>query len=587
MMPILQEKISTVHQPGLSVGNRSQSVLPKLLTARLQGDLTDSPIALIHSGLQDLRPLYAETAGNPQIGLWVIEPDRQRVREVLSGGDYREMILSPFVFWFLGERWREELAAWIRNQGCFQLPADAVYFLPDDPALNEKEREQLETVRETFIGEMRKSLAEWKPVCESFLARSKTHPKGDRPRIWAHLEDRAPVYRGITQSWLQAFAALGCEVFLSQFHREWRPGEKLTTELVRFAPDWLLFLNGPSPARFNYLGLNPTVAQRLPCRRITWYVDHPHFLSGSIDDLSGCKVDDIAVVDRTYIPLFQPHQPRSLFHLAPATLSDRRGKVREDWRFPLVYIGSVIDPLRYLEALSPEARGALRDWMEIQRQQPTLTWDSLKEIVCRTDAVQSELTACAQHFNRQRMNKHFGRESLDLEYFLYVIGTFHTRWETVRELLPYGLHIFGPDDWLALLEPHYRDRHHGIISWENLPDCYASADINLNFHSRQCPTSLNIRDFDVPRAGGFLLTDAVDDAAAGYLEEGKHFCMFGNKEELLEKVDYYLHRPDERRAIAELGCEHVKTHHTMRHRAEFLLRQLGFPAEENSATWMK
>jgi spore maturation protein CgeB len=47
--------------------------------------------------------------------------------------------------------------------------------------------------------------------------------------------------------------------------------------------------------------------------------------------------------------------------------------------------------------------------------------------------------------------------------------------------------------------------------------------------------------------------------------------MFRSREELKEKVDYYLQRPEARRKIAEAGSARAHREHTHRHRLEQLM----------------
>ena len=66
------------------------------------------------------------------------------------------------------------------------------------------------------------------------------------------------------------------------------------------------------------------------------------------------------------------------------------------------------------------------------------------------------------------------------------------------------------------------------------------------------------RTFNVPACGAFLLHERNDEAVK-YFAEGKEAAFFGSKEELVEKVEYYLNATDERKNIALEGRQRCLT----------------------------
>jgi spore maturation protein CgeB len=105
-------------------------------------------------------------------------------------------------------------------------------------------------------------------------------------------------------------------------------------------------------------------------------------------------------------------------------------------------------------------------------------------------------------------------------------------------------------------------------------EVYNSARINLNVHTWFGQGSgMNLRLFEVPAAGGFLLTDWVAEIDGAYRQD-EHLVCWRTVEELREKVTYYLAHEDERRAIAARGREHFLRHHTYAARARDLLGYL-------------
>jgi spore maturation protein CgeB len=84
---------------------------------------------------------------------------------------------------------------------------------------------------------------------------------------------------------------------------------------------------------------------------------------------------------------------------------------------------------------------------------------------------------------------------------------------------------------------------------------------------------LNQRVFDVPAAGGFLLTD-FKESLLDLFKEGEVAC-FHDPEEARAKLQYFQTRPEERRAVAAKARERVLAQHTVAHRVQTVLEKLG------------
>jgi spore maturation protein CgeB len=114
---------------------------------------------------------------------------------------------------------------------------------------------------------------------------------------------------------------------------------------------------------------------------------------------------------------------------------------------------------------------------------------------------------------------------------------------------------------------------------------YRNAIITLNIHSLQTYTCLNVRDFDVPASGGFLLSDwlpRVDDFfVPGFsddldrLQEKEiEIFLYRNPTELRRVVSYFLENPEARHPIIERARQRVIEYHTYSNRAKTLAQLL-------------
>ena len=62
-------------------------------------------------------------------------------------------------------------------------------------------------------------------------------------------------------------------------------------------------------------------------------------------------------------------------------------------------------------------------------------------------------------------------------------------------------------------------------------------------------------------AGGFLLTNYQNDFAMHFVD-GEDYVSYSDREDMLNKIKYYLEHEDERKLIAENGCRKVREEHT-------------------------
>ncbi|MEM6393310.1 MAG: glycosyltransferase [Planctomycetota bacterium] len=116
---------------------------------------------------------------------------------------------------------------------------------------------------------------------------------------------------------------------------------------------------------------------------------------------------------------------------------------------------------------------------------------------------------------------------------------------------------------------------------QNLPGVWRLDRALLNQANRQraklpIPRQIKGRVFEVPAAGGFLLTQPAEDLA-DYLTPGKDLSLFDTPEQLVAKCRFYLEHDDQRRAIAAAGHRRVLAEHTWAHRFQHLFKKLSLP----------
>jgi spore maturation protein CgeB len=119
----------------------------------------------------------------------------------------------------------------------------------------------------------------------------------------------------------------------------------------------------------------------------------------------------------------------------------------------------------------------------------------------------------------------------------------------------------------------------GAIGSDDVQRIYRQSRISLNLadsglqlkggrliRSRQ----IKARTFEVPMAGGFLLTQPAD-SLSDYFEDGREIATFADQAALIERVRHYLDHPAEWDAVASAGARRAHAEHTYEARFASLL----------------
>jgi len=91
---------------------------------------------------------------------------------------------------------------------------------------------------------------------------------------------------------------------------------------------------------------------------------------------------------------------------------------------------------------------------------------------------------------------------------------------------------------------------------KEMPLVFKNSRINLNISSRTIESGIPRRIFDVLSCGGFCITNYQVEIAEMF-EDGKDLVMYTSREDLANKIAYYLEHEDERAMIAENGYNKV------------------------------
>jgi spore maturation protein CgeB len=364
----------------------------------------------------------------------------------------------------------------------------------------------------------------------------------------------------------RAFKQLGHEARVILFDKRRDNGEEVLQGILQivadFAPDLVFTVNHLG---FDREGLLMEALNRLRLPSVSWYVDSPNIIlnlyGGPKSDLSY-----IFVWDPTYVPEVKALGFSQVYTLPlgtdPETFYPKPIADLSRWRARVAFVGnSMTQPLaKKLERLpsSPETTGIFRQLLAAFQVQPHRRLDLLLEE-----------QGLAAHPLIQKMSL---SERTDLEAGIIWAATLDYRLECVKRLAPFKPTIYGDSGWRELLGDSFRLGP--IVNYyDDLPAIFGATTINFNATSMQMKAAVNQRVFDVPAAGGFLLTDFKEQLAE-VLEPGKESVCYHHPEEIPDLVRFYLDHPDARRQIVERGRARVLAEHTYLHRLQEMLAVL-------------
>jgi len=123
---------------------------------------------------------------------------------------------------------------------------------------------------------------------------------------------------------------------------------------------------------------------------------------------------------------------------------------------------------------------------------------------------------------------------------------------------------------------------HLPVSDERMISLFSESKISLGFlevRDRNLPEGeikrhLHLREFEAPMSGACYCTGYLQELEEFY-EPGREIITYRSKEELLDKVSYYLRHPGQAEKIRQAGRERALSEHTYQKRYQSLFKKVG------------
>jgi spore maturation protein CgeB len=308
--------------------------------------------------------------------------------------------------------------------------------------------------------------------------------------------------------------------------------DQLLRAIVAHRPDMLLTIN--------YMGFDTggTVGELLDAVGLPtaiWFVDNPMFAAQGYLPLPH-EQTSLFSWDRTFVPVLAQLGAKDVHHLPLATDPNtfHAGHAVASKPYTVSFVGSSLVGLeaRWRNRLQPPQRAAAAQLAQAL-------------LADRGVMVTQSVQAC----------RPIDQKMLILAYANFVASS-HYRRVQLEGLVGEGLTIFGDAGWrdqlpLAQLQPGF---NYGVC----LAAVYGASVVNINATNLQMPATVNQRVFDVPAAGGLLLSDRQAELP-DYFEPGREVVVYDGPEHAADLARYFVQRPQA--AVPIVAAAHRRRAH--------------------------
>jgi len=167
-------------------------------------------------------------------------------------------------------------------------------------------------------------------------------------------------------------------------------------------------------------------------------------------------------------------------------------------------------------------------------------YDPVIHRITELNKVDKQKFSCDVSFIGQYMND----RALDLSY--------------LKSSLDIDLKIYGFDWEKKLKHTNLKKLLMGPAIGTDYAKAIQSSKISLGFLNRKVRDTFTTRTFEIPACGGFLLAER-SAMHSKLFSEDKEAVFFSNKEELVEKVKYYLKNDEKRNQICVKGNNKINS----------------------------
>ncbi|MBR5407179.1 MAG: glycosyltransferase [Lachnospiraceae bacterium] len=311
---------------------------------------------------------------------------------------------------------------------------------------------------------------------------------------------------------------------------------------------------------------------------ISWVYDNPFVMLYSYTVIF--ETNHIFVFDKEQYAEFAKNNIKTVHYLPLAAAPSRRmASVNDKHNRDLfktrgltpvsriAFVGSMYDEehtfYRRIHDISDHSRGYLEGLMAVQSK--VYGYNFIKSMM--TDALMDEMS---KDLPMQPNNESVAsRAFLFAEYAINREITARERYDYLTAIGERFSQKGKPAVDLYTQDPKLSIKgvlNHGSIDHIDLaPVLYNMVGINLNITLRSIHSGIPLRAFEILGSGGFLLSNYQADFSDCYVD-GEDYVSYCSREDMLDKIEYYLMHDKERREIASNGFKKTQEEHTYERR---------------------
>ncbi len=338
--------------------------------------------------------------------------------------------------------------------------------------------------------------------------------------------------------------------------------------LVREAPDFVF--------SFNFLPVVSKVCNNEGVKYVSWIYDNPENLLYSYQVINKCNI--VCMFDSKQYAHFKSNRIDTVEYLPLAASTKRLDKlipsdeIKEKYSADISFVGSLYtERKQYYDIIAPKVTSYTLGYIDgLIRAQLLVDGMNFIEECLPPDVVEDIQKASNLYVHPD------SAETLEYLFANYIINRQATIIER-KELLTmigekYGISLytygqnkdFGPPGVVNMGPADY---------FEVMPYVFKCSKINLNITLRSIQNAIPLRCFDILGAGGFLLSNYQVDLERHFIP-GEDYVYYESREDLIDKIGYYLKNDDERKEIAFNAHEKISKEHTFDVRVEQIIEMV-------------
>jgi len=308
---------------------------------------------------------------------------------------------------------------------------------------------------------------------------------------------------------------------------------------------------------FNYFPVISRIANDIGIRYISWVFDSPHLTLDSVTLSNECNA--VFLFDYCLYEGYCRKGIKTVYYMPLAYNKPRIEQMVQNitphYEHEVTFLGKLyndeFDFFGQIKYLPPKLRGYIEGVMEAQLL--IYGFDFCGELV--------------GHEICEKIAKYvsvdMGNQYIDYrdELFRNMIRKRITVMERRRLLSMIGNRY--PLDLYAPKKPeNIRLSYKGYVDYmEQMPQVFYTSKINLNITLRSILSGIPLRVIDILGAHGFLITNYQQELPV-YFADGKDLVWFEDKEDLMDKIAFYLSHDSERERITQNGNRIVQEQFT-------------------------